>query len=141
MWKSLREKYTRERKKITNRPSGSGATTTPVWTWFGDLQFLDECIQQRRVDRNSSNVITSLNTSLGDSVIVEEEEEVASGESYSSEFCNEGVHYESANIDLNETLRNTESVESLLPNAGTTSSSKISEACSKEKNVIHVLLV
>ncbi|KAF5280202.1 hypothetical protein FQR65_LT15026 [Abscondita terminalis] len=44
---SLKEKYTRERKKIKNTPSGSGVITK--WVWYDLLSFLDAHIQQRRI--------------------------------------------------------------------------------------------
>ncbi|KAF5305353.1 hypothetical protein FQR65_LT18713 [Abscondita terminalis] len=71
IWKSLKDKYTRERKKY--QPSGSCPSETP-WPWYIDLNFLDEFIQQRK--RNIStrnNDVSSMYKTFGDKLIVEQE--------------------------------------------------------------------
>jgi hypothetical protein len=48
LWKSIRQRYSRERKKVKSERSGSGAKNVTKWAWYDDLTFLDECIQERR---------------------------------------------------------------------------------------------
>ncbi|KAF5304997.1 hypothetical protein FQR65_LT18807 [Abscondita terminalis] len=77
IWKSLKDKYTRERKKY--QPSGSCPSETP-WPWYIDLNFLDEFIQQRK--RNIStrnNDVSSMYKTFGDKLIVEQEGHYADG--------------------------------------------------------------
>lgn len=52
VWKSLKEKFARERKKKRILHSGMGMHEKSNWTWFEDLSFLDRCIAKRNTMSN-----------------------------------------------------------------------------------------
>ncbi|XP_050516481.1 uncharacterized protein LOC126891346 [Diabrotica virgifera virgifera] len=55
-WKSLKEKFVRERRKIKKTPSGSARMDGSVWTWFKEMEFLSDFIQERRREGTVSNI-------------------------------------------------------------------------------------
>ncbi|XP_031330383.1 transcription factor Adf-1-like [Photinus pyralis] len=63
LWKSLKDRFGRERKKIKIIPSGSAAGERTNWAWYDDLSFLNEFITERRRSSNM-NKCSGLETKL-----------------------------------------------------------------------------
>uniref|UniRef100_A0A672K732 BESS domain-containing protein n=1 Tax=Sinocyclocheilus grahami TaxID=75366 RepID=A0A672K732_SINGR len=51
-WKGLRDTYVREKKKETEKKSGSGASQGKKWKYFAVLSFLDPFITPRETNSN-----------------------------------------------------------------------------------------
>ena len=51
-WKSLRDRYIRERRAARIKKSGPGAEHHPIWKFFYALSFLEQNLQERETHSN-----------------------------------------------------------------------------------------
>ncbi|KAL1493735.1 hypothetical protein ABEB36_009429 [Hypothenemus hampei] len=77
MWNSLKDKYTRERKKLRTVSSGSEVQDYNKWSYYEDMSFLNDYIQERR--KTTTNISANISSELKD--IEEENYEVFEGNS------------------------------------------------------------
>lgn len=117
-WSSLKLKYTRERKK-GKKPTGSQADDTNKWTWFEDLSFLNEFINERRRTTSNCGGSSSKSTTIFDTkeVTVSDEESIIiiqQDDNFSKDEENDNNENSRSESPLQEAQGNDGSIQNVL---------------------------